>query len=163
MKTKKENWVGKWNLILLPWTILQNLLGFFVYLFCKIVWSTSIWGHVKGVRIIEVNSASFSGVSLGGWVLLGKYHIEKRGEPITPKHEVGHSIQSLIWGPLYLFVIGLPSITMNILSIFSFKRYLKGKGDGTFQKNYYKRFPENQADKFGGVTKRPDYVLPAID
>ena len=52
-----------------------------------------------------VTEWSFHGsVSLGLFVFLSKGR-----EDVLP-HEFGHSIQSLILGPLYLLVIGLPSI-----------------------------------------------------
>lgn len=59
------------------------------------------------------------------------------------EHEYGHSIQSLIFGPLYLVVVGLPSILRVIYgSIFyaiNKKKWL----------NYYKGYPENWADILG--------------
>lgn len=47
-------------------------------------------------------------VSLGMFIFMfGEYWI---GDEETKAHEYGHSIQSKILGPLYLLVIGLPSI-----------------------------------------------------
>lgn len=83
------------------------------------------------------------GVSLGRFILLGKIY-ESLGTEfamMTVKHEYGHSIQSLIFGPLYLIAIGIPSIVFNILTRL---RILSGE-------TYYERYPENWADKLGGV------------
>ena len=76
--------------------------------------------------------------SLGKYVFLTHDHTKT-----TLKHEVGHSKQSVIFGPLYLFIIGLPSISRNIYS-----RLCK-KDD----KWYYGSFPENWADKLGKVNR----------
>ena len=58
-------------------------------------------------------SGSFTGISLGRYVLLNmnSYQLEK-----TIKHELGHSKQSKYLGWFYLLVVGLPSITMNIMT-----------------------------------------------
>ena len=83
---------------------------------------------------------NFSGISLGRFIILNEksYQLEK-----TINHEMGHSRQSLYLGPLYLLIVGLPSITMNILTRW---KILKGE-------NYYKRWPENWADKLGSVER----------
>ena len=78
------------------------------------------------------------GVSLGDYIFLDTAYNQR-----TVKHEYGHSRQSLIFGPLYLLVIGLPSVTMNILTRLG---VLKSE-------NYYKRWPENWADSLGGVER----------
>lgn len=62
------------------------------------------------------------------------------------KHEYGHSIQSKYLGPFYLLVVGLPSI----IWAGCFKGYRRKKGI-----SYYSAYPENWADKLGGV-KRED-------
>ena len=46
-------------------------------------------------------------VTLGNYVFAGLNSEYKK----TIKHELGHTIQSKILGPLYLIVIGIPSIT----------------------------------------------------
>ena len=45
-------------------------------------------------------------ITLGNYVFVG-LNSEYR---LTVKHELGHTIQSKILGPLYLIVIGIPSI-----------------------------------------------------
>ena len=56
------------------------------------------------------------------------------------KHEFGHYKQSLILGPLYLFVIGIPSICLNIISRYNKKVW----------ENYYNFYTERWANKLGG-------------
>ena len=58
------------------------------------------------------------------------------------KHEYGHTVQSKILGPLYLFVIGLPSLLWAWL------------GDNYRKKNkvsYYAFYTEKWANKLGGA------------
>lgn len=51
------------------------------------------------------------GRRLGGAVSLGEYIFTDAGAPVdVVRHEYGHVIQSRMLGPLYLLVIGLPSI-----------------------------------------------------
>ena len=56
-------------------------------------------------------------------------------------HEYGHSIQSLIFGPFYLLVVGLPSIGRVFYGII-FYAITK-----TRWQNYYSGYPENWATK----------------
>lgn len=59
-------------------------------------------------------------------------------------HEYGHTIQSRKLGPLYLLAVGLPSIVWAGC----FKNYRKKKDI-----SYYSVYPENWADKLGGVRR----------
>lgn len=63
------------------------------------------------VYILETNSKQGS-VSLGNFVFISKY---TKNRDFTVKHELGHTIQSKYLGPLYLFVIGIPSILWVIV------------------------------------------------
>ena len=69
---------------------------------------------------------------------------------IMVRHERGHQIQSLILGPLYLIVIGLPSIIGNIINRIKYK-YLKKYYNPD---SYYKQPWEAWADKLGRVVRK---------
>ena len=60
------------------------------------------------------------------------------------KHEYGHTLQSKILGPLYLFVIGLPSL----IWAGCFEDYRKEN-----KISYYDFYTEKWADKLGGVNR----------
>lgn len=46
-----------------------------------------------------------------GGINLGPVFIVSKGSTLVTKyHEYGHGLQNLCWGPLFLFVIGLPSL-----------------------------------------------------
>ena len=86
------------------------------------------------VHRIPLN-ASFC-FSLGPFIFTPDNVIER-----VLKHESGHSKQSLFLGPLYLPVVGASS-----LALFWYRR-IKHKDEDW----YCKHFPENWANKLGGV------------
>lgn len=55
-------------------------------------------------------------ISLGNFVLLGREY------DTTCAHELGHVKDSHLFGPLYLFIIGLPSIIWTGFNIYKKKR-----------------------------------------
>ena len=90
----------------------------------------------EGTRYYTTNKRI--GVSFGPIII-----IWEGADHNSIKHETGHSLQSRKLGWLYLLVVGLPSITMNILTRL---HILKAT-------NYYKRWPESWADKLAGVKR----------
>lgn len=72
-------------------------------------------------------------ITLGNYVFVG-LNSEYR---LTVKHELGHTIQSKILGPLYLIVIGIPSITY---------RSLRRLFPSLRRKNYYNFYTERWAN-----------------
>lgn len=87
------------SILLFLWQLPQNLLGLLLLLF--------LVGEQKH-RIKNIDfyyAKSFSGgISLGQYIILG-HENEK-----SVRHEYGHCVQSKILGPLYLLIIGMPSI-----------------------------------------------------
>lgn len=72
-------------------------------------------------------------ITLGNYVFVG-LNSEYRE---TVKHELGHTIQSKILGPLYLIIIGIPSITYcSLRRLFPSLR----------RKNYYNFYTERWAN-----------------
>ena len=63
-------------------------------------------------------------LGVGMFIFLGRHDASTRGPLLA--HEYGHNIQSLLLGPLFLPVIGLPSFLWA--SIPAFKRLRKNKG-----------------------------------
>lgn len=55
--------------------------------------------------VVFIKKESYSSVTLGNHIFLSP-----RATDTTVRHEWGHTRQSLILGPLYLIVIGIPSI-----------------------------------------------------
>lgn len=78
------------------------------------------------------------GMTLGDTVFLSE---SLQDTAYVIKHELGHTKQSKILGPLYLIIIGLPSLLWAALRRVTFlKKY-----------NYYSFYTEKWANKFGGL------------
>jgi hypothetical protein len=88
--------------ILMLWQVLQNIVGLFYLLIAKV----SFKEKVGDVYVFETDSRNGS-VSLGNLVFISKY-TSNYSKTLT--HELGHTLQSKVLGPFYLFVIGIPSI-----------------------------------------------------
>lgn len=90
-----------------------------------------------------------SAVSLGLFVFWISH--ESRDIPVGPEnraHEYGHSIQSRWLGPLYLPIVGVPSVS-RVLYAIAYHRIHGRRWTG-----YYDGFPEDWADRLGGVVDR---------
>lgn len=133
MKNKKITFLS--TLVNWTWELPQTLLGFIL----KLIYSVEKTENYNDIKLVHL-AKSRIGISLGRYILVHKKPLVR-----TKKHEYGHCRQSKYFGPLYLIIIGLPSITLNVLS-----QLIGGK----FSDNYYNRFPENWADKLGKVAKR---------
>jgi len=93
-------------------------------------------------------SAWLSGVSLGEFIFLP---IRCQGDRATIAHEIGHSIQSRMLGPLYLLAVGIPSAVFNNLWD---RLFHKSWGYQERIQWYYSRYPEAWADSLGGVRRQ---------
>ena len=91
----------------------------------------------------------YGGISLGDFIILDYYYCGRACSKQVFAHEYGHSRQSLILGWLYLPLVGLPSIIGNVWDRLFHKNWTKEQRE----KWYYSRYPENWADKLGGVTR----------
>lgn len=89
------------------WQLPQNLLALCIR--GVLYQSTTLGDKVEGNQIIWC-SAFRAGMTLGDYIFLPPKSSKK-----TIKHECGHCRQSDILGPLYLIVIGIPSIVHNII------------------------------------------------
>lgn len=119
------------------WTFPQTFVGLFVLLVCKF---TDKQTEIKQYKdIFHVSWKYWSGVSLGLFIFTNKAASDK-----IYAHEWGHTRQSLILGPLYLLIIGLPSI----IWAGCFDKYRK-----IYHVSYYSFYTEKWADKVGGVER----------
>lgn len=119
------------NAIKYIWQLPQNLLGLLV---SKLLDCTY---HIDDDYYLTKKYRF--GVSLGRYIIFGGYW------PCMNDimHERGHCTQSLIFGWLYLIVIGLPSAIGNAIH-------------RVYKFDYYKLPWEAWADKLGGVNRRGD-------
>ena len=124
------------KILLYLWQLPQEIIGYFLVLILK--GKHSKYGIIG---IYTVPNLFHSGISLGDYIIFDS-RIEL--SEIDVLHEYGHQLQSRFLGPLYLLIVGIPSLIGNIYS------RIKKKSDAW----YYSRFPENWADKLGGVNSR---------
>lgn len=135
------------NVLLYLWQLPQNLLGLLLILFYK---------PEKKFKLENENIVYFS-EKMGGGISLGKYSIidmyyfnkynslEKVLNSDVVKHEgIGHGTQSRLLGPLYLLIIGLPSIIWA---------WLYGPVIPYTKNGYYKFYTEKWADKIADIQR----------
>lgn len=122
------------NILLYLWQLPQNILGAAVLLF----WKKDFSYPYKDVTVYGTSRGQ-AGVSLGKYIICRDY-----GDPTIPSlkvhHEYGHCIQSRRWGWLYLPTVGLVSGLRNVLHLYK-------------RNHYFDSWPENEADRLGGVLK----------
>ncbi len=102
-----------YKLLQCTWGFLQTLVGFFVFL--THAKKPHFWYHGAVITVWDKQSS----VSLGLFVFVASkpFFAKKYSGSISEKeswnrllvHEYGHTIQSLVLGPLYLIIIGIPS------------------------------------------------------
>ena len=118
------------------WELPQCLLGFILTKIYKVTYKDSL-------NQVKIYSGKFpGGISLGLYILLSESNFKYL--PDTIKHEYGHTRQSLYLGPLYLIIIGIPSIIWAWCYT-----YNRMNPNG-----YYKFYTEKWADKLGNVIRK---------
>ena len=127
--------------ILWIWQLPQNLLGLGLLLWYK---HEKEYHRLNG-RTFYYTTEMPSGISLGDYIIMNRQD-KKEGM----KHEYGHSIDSRRLGPLYLLVIGLPSLLGNIYDRIFHKKWKPSDS----VEWYYNQPWEKSADKNGGVDRK---------
>ena len=128
------------ELLLYIWQLPQNLLGLIVLA----VVGVNVPYDIRGNRyrwpssFVYFSNRMSGGISLGQYVILSSRYV---GDVNAWYHERGHHLQSMILGPLYLLVIGIPSIVWA--AWWNPKR----------SRDYYWFYTESLADKLGGVER----------
>lgn len=122
------------NILLYLWQLPQNIIGLMMLLICT------------GTDLIYNSVSVRKSNKMAGGISLGKYIIiNDKCNELTIAHEYGHCKQSLYLGPMYLLIIGLPSIIWA--SLYGTKLF-------PYTKNgYYKFYTEKWADKLGGANR----------
>ena len=91
------------KILLFIWQLPQNLCGLFVIPFLFPI--EGIRKNKNGVMFWKVKKMDGAGLSLGQFVFIEDFY-----DLGTMRHEYGHAVQSMLLGPLYLLVIGIPSL-----------------------------------------------------
>lgn len=133
-------------IFLFLWQLPQNIVGMCLIMFC---------GSVHKARLGDIDyfhrPLFGSGVCLGEFIIIDSLRQRRfeQGSTSTRKfcavvrHEAGHRMQSRMLGPLYLLVIGLPSLCGNL--------YNRARNKGSAW--YYSQPWEAWADRLGGVER----------
>jgi hypothetical protein len=136
-------WKG---VLLAAWELPQNLLG------AAVLGATLAAGRVvslerdRGRLFVQTRGL---GVSLGWFIFWSRGFAPAFAAAHRNRdHEYGHSVQSRWLGPLYLLVVGLPSVSRVAYSVLHYR--LTGRSWG----GYYSGWPEDHADRLGGVPPR---------
>lgn len=120
------------NLILFIWQLPQHLLAI-LYIGYLVMMCKDLGVDSRYKQAIVIPCVMRGAITLGCYVFVGLNSEYRK----TVKHELGHTIQSKILGPLYLIVIGIPSITYcGLRRIFPSLR----------KKNYYNFYTEKWAN-----------------
>jgi hypothetical protein len=117
------------SILLYLWSLPQNLLG----LLLRAIYNGNDSQYEDA--IVRRSTKMKGGISLGRYIIINQWSTKD-----TVMHEYGHCLQSKMLGPLYLLVVGLPSLLHAAFC--PCKRH-----------SYYDVFPENWADKLGGVKR----------
>ena len=99
-------WLGQ-----ITWGALLTIPGLFVFIFCIIF--TKAKYHRNGYSIIIEIGNNWGGLNLGAISLCGGYtttYPDIEWFEHTRRHEFGHSLQNLIFGPFQLFIVVIPSV-----------------------------------------------------
>lgn len=144
------------NIIYWTWCLPQSILGAIIYLIVKIIdKDLEEFRYKTGVWLVRTEKLG-GGVSLGYFIFSFDYEddAENKNTKMTQwridaqkrfdNHEWGHTIQGFIFGPLYLLIIGIPSILWAILG----RNYRKKNNI-----SYYSFYTEKWADKIGKVKR----------
>ena len=136
------------NVLLYIWQLPQNIVGLFVIFF------TNPEKKVKmdNGNMLYIASNMSGGISLGRYSIIDSKYTRscKTDEDIknldVSKHEaLGHGTQSRYLGPLYLLVIGLPSIIWA---------WMYGTIIPYTKNGYYVFYTEKWADKLAKIVRK---------
>lgn len=151
MKVKKILFIILFWLVSCTWGIIMTTIGAVATGLLNLIQLIGKWfgkdfkikTHKNGCSFITEVGDNWGGLELGAFALCGNYSTTSpQWFDHTRKHEFGHAIQHLYLGPLFIFVVAIPSA-----SRYWYQRIMQKKG---------KQFPENWYDSIwfeGGATK----------
>ena len=120
--------------IQLTWGVIQNVLGFLIWLYVLLTGPKEKRRFFHGGLLTRWNLPS--SMSMGIFLFMGTDDMH------VVVHEYGHTIQSMILGPFYLPLIGLPSLIWA-----NSPRYISRRRAGRCR--YSSFYPERWANYLG--------------
>ena len=129
------------HLLQWTWCLPQNLLGALLLPFLRGE-RYRFHGALVTVYRRQKHLSNRSGFSLGSFIYIPEAWSAHDKKHLVV-HEYGHTVQSMMFGPLYLFAVGLPSALWS-------RRYdRRTAAYRSLGVSYTDRFPENGADRLG--------------
>lgn len=123
------------NILLYLWQLPQHVLALLVI--CATHAKPTVKQHLK-----YYETRFNIGVSLGNYIIL---HPSPSLNDL--RHEYGHTRQSRLLGPLYLPVVGIPSLLRNLYDRLFHRHWSPSRS----AKWYYTSFPESWADNLAHI------------
>lgn len=134
----------------LAWESPQTLLGA-AMLAAEAARKRIVQIEVEDGRLVVESKGT--GISLGHVVFWSRENSRWHDLDLRNRaHELGHTKQSRMLGPLYLPIVGLPSISRAAYAL------VYREVTGRQWTRYYDGFPENWADRLGGVQRKKGYL-----
>lgn len=130
--------------LLMLWELPQNIIGTLLFIFFGVFSDSVIFDEDD---TLEMYSPMMRGaISLGVFQIYADKYLGSRVKyvELVRKHEEGHRKQSKMLGPLYLIVVGLPSLIWATL------HSTVGRLGAV---DYYSFYTEKWADRLGGVKR----------
>lgn len=132
------------------WELPQNLLGLATLAAQLAARNVKCVERERGRFVVELRGVG--GLSLGSFVFHSA--VDSPYIPVGREnraHELGHAVQSRWLGPLYLPLVGAPSVARVVYARAYYRMH------GARWPHYYDGWPERAADVLGGVdrTLRP--------
>ena len=132
-KLMKKIYNGLLFVLSFIWQLPQSLVGLLMLIYFLLSGGVKLISYRKLCFAFEAK-AMMGGISLGNFAFLSPTLSQR--ETSIAHEQLGHTVQSKILGPLYLFVIGIPSIL---------------NAEYHFTKCYYDFYTEKNANKFAGL------------
>ena len=120
MKTKKILFSIMFWVVSCTWGAIMTTIGALATVGLNLVKIIGKWfgkefkikTHKNGCTFITEVGGNWGGVELGAFALCGNYSESHKGWfEHTRKHEFGHAVQHLYMGPLFIFIVAIPSAT----------------------------------------------------
>ena len=140
MRGKKDRFIFILNAV---WGAVQSGIG--LILFLRFINKPHFWykGSLVTARAVPEPLRFNGGLSLGIFVFVTYDITEEQADGSRLiRHEYGHCLQSALLGPLYIIIVGIPSLIW--MAFFSNWRKRRGA-------SYYAFFIESWAQKWGGA------------
>lgn len=99
-----------YNVLTFTWGIFPNVIAavFIVPIFTLVfkIKKDPVRFETRYGRWVFIGGDRWGGLSMGNFIFMAK---SAASGAHTIRHEIGHSLQNILWGPLWLFVVGIPS------------------------------------------------------